>query len=96
VGDRIERWMMDETRRFLERAFERTQVDCYPRESGAALLFRLEGQTPTGHRRLLHQLWIDRSFFTRCAERSALRSALEGADVVTSLKKAGDKIVELH
>ena len=35
-------------------------------------------------------------FFLRCADRGALQHALEGADIVTSMKKAGDKIVELH
>jgi hypothetical protein len=96
MSDRIERWMVDETQRFLERAFTEVIVDSYPRGTGQAILFRLEGKTHTGERRLLHQLWIDRTFFVRCAERTALRSALEGAEVVASMKKAGDKIVELH
>lgn len=96
MSDRIERWMVDETQRFLERAFTEVIVDSYPRGAGHAVLFRLEGKTHTGERRLLHQLWIDRTFFVRCAERTALRSALEGAEVVASMKKAGDKIVELH
>lgn len=96
MADRIERWMMDEAQRFLEQAFTEVFVDCFPRGTGSAVLFRLERKTPTGDRRLLHQLWIDRTFFARCAERTALKNALEGADVVTSMKKAGDKIVELH
>lgn len=96
MGDRIERWMMDETQRFLERAFVQVIVDPYPRGGWSAVLFRVEEKTHAGDRRLLHQLWVDRSFFARCAERSALRSALEGVDVVTSLKRAGDRIVELR
>jgi len=96
MSERIEHWMMEETRRYLERAFHEITVDYYPRGAGNAVLFRLEGKTHTGERRLMHQLWIDRSFYLRCAERSALKSALEGADVAVTMKKAGDKIVELH
>jgi hypothetical protein len=96
VSERIQGWMVDETRRFLERAFVQVIVDPYPRGGWSAVLFRLEEKTHTGERRLLHQLWIDRTFFARCSERVALKSALEGVDVVASMKKAGDKIVELH
>jgi hypothetical protein len=96
MPERIEHWMMEETRRYLERAFLEITVDYYPRGAGTAVLFRLEGKTHTGERRLLHQLWVDKSFFMRCPERSALKSALEGSDVAVTMKKAGDKIVELH
>ncbi len=95
MPERIEHWMMEEVRRQLERKFVESVVDYFPRGNGTAVLFRVEGMH-AGQRKLLHQLWIDRSFFLRCADRSALRHALEGADVVTSMKKAGDKIVELH
>lgn len=95
MPERIEHWMMEEVRRQLERAFADAVVDYFPRGNGTAVLFRVEG-TDAGQRKLLHQLWIDRSFFLRCADRSALRHALEGVDVVTSMKKARDKVVELH
>lgn len=96
-GERIEPWMMEEVKKFIEGAFLETSVDCFPRGNGSAVLFRAEGRpSHTEPRKLLHQLWIDKSFFLRCADRTSLHQALEGADVAASMKKAGDKIVELH
>jgi hypothetical protein len=96
-GERIDRWMMEEVKKFIEHAFLETTVDYFPRGNGTAVLFRAEGRpSHMEPRKLLHQLWIDKSFFLRCADRTALVNALEGADVMTSMKKAGDKIVELH
>jgi hypothetical protein len=97
AGDRIEVWMMDEVKKFIEGALLETTVDCFPRGNGSAVLFRAEGRpSHTESRRLLHQLWVDKSFFLRCPDRTSLVNALEGADIVVSMKKAGDKIVELH
>jgi hypothetical protein len=97
AGDRIETWMMEEVKQFMEGELLETTVDYFPRGSGSAVLFRAEGRpSHTSPRKLLHQLWIDKSFFLRCADRTAVRQALEGADVAASMKKAGDKIVELH
>jgi hypothetical protein len=97
-GDRIEVWMMEEVKKFMEHEFLETTVDYFPRGNGSAVLFRAEGKPSHTaiERKLLHQLWIDKSFFLRCLDRTALRQALEGADVAVSMKKAGDKIVELH
>jgi hypothetical protein len=97
AGDRIEPWMMEEVKRFMEGELLETTVDYFPRGNGSAVLFRAEGRpSHTAPRKLLHQLWIDKSFFLRCTDRTALQNALEGADVTMSMKKAGDKIVELH
>lgn len=94
--DRIERWMMEEVKRFMEKAFLDSTVDYFPRGS-SAVLFRAEGrQANTNQRKLLHQLWVDKAFFLRSPDRTSLRMALEGTDVTTSMKKAGDKIVELR
>jgi hypothetical protein len=96
-GERIEHWMMDEVKKYIEHAFLETAVDYFPRGNGSAVLFRAEGRpSHTEPRKLLYQLWVDKSFFLRCMDRTALVSALEGADVAVSMKKAGDKIVELH
>jgi hypothetical protein len=96
-GERIEHWMMDEVKKYLEHAFLETSVDYFPRGNGSAVLFRAEGRpSHTEQKKLLHQLWVDKSFFLRCMDRTALVNALEGADVAVSMKKAGDKIVELH
>ncbi len=96
-AERIENWMMEEVKKFMEQAFLESTVDYFPRGNGSAVLFRAEGRpSHTEPRRLLHQLWIDKSFFLRCADRTSLQNALEGADVMVSMKKAGDKIVELH
>jgi hypothetical protein len=96
-GERIEAWMVDEVKKFIEQSFLETTVDAFPRGSGTAVLFRAEGRpSHTEPRKLLHQLWVDKSFFLRCMDRTALMNALEGADVAVSMKKAGDKIVELH
>ena len=97
MPERIEPWMMDEVKKFIEHAFLETSVDSFPRGNGTAVLFRAEGRpSHTEPKKLLHQLWIDKSFFMRCADRTSLVQALEGADVAVSMKKAGDKIVELH
>ena len=96
-AERIENWMMEEVKKFMEQAFLESTVDYFPRGNGSAVLFRVEGRpSHTEPRKLLHQLWIDKSFFLRCADRTSLQNALEGADVMVSMKKAGDKIVELH
>jgi hypothetical protein len=96
-SERIEPWMMEEVKKFIEGEFLETTVDYFPRGNGSAVLFRAEGRpSHTEPRRLLHQLWIDKTFFLRCADRTSLVNALEGADIKMSLKKAGDKIVELH
>jgi hypothetical protein len=96
-GERVEIWMMEEVKKFMEEVFLETTVDYFPRGNASAVLFRAEGRpSHTEPRKLLHQLWIDKSFFLRCADRTTLRQALEGVDVVTSMKRAGDKIVELY
>ena len=96
-GERIEPWMMEEVKKFIEHLFLETTVDYFPRGNGSAVLFRAEGRpSHTEPRRLLHQLWIDKSFFLRCPDRTTLHSALDGMDIAISMKKAGDKIVEIH
>ena len=95
--ERIEYWMMDEVKRFLEGSLMETSVEYFPRGNGNAVLFRVDGRpSHLSPRKLMYQLWIDRSFFIRCADRISLRNALETVDAVISMKKAGDKIVELH
>ena len=96
-SDRIEYWMMDEVKSYIEGTLLETSVDYFPRGSGTAVMFRVEGRpSHVSQRKLMYQLWVDRSFFIRCSDRSSLNSALETADVATSMKRAGDKIVELH
>ena len=96
-SERIEYWMMDEVKRYLEGTLLETSVDYFPRGTGSAVLFLVEGRpSHLSPRKLMYQLWIDRSFFIRCPDRIALQSALETADAAASMKKAGDKIVELH
>jgi hypothetical protein len=97
AGDRIEPWMMDEVKKYIEGEFLESSVDCFPRGNASAVLFRVEGRpSHTEPRRLLHQIWLDKTFFLRCPDRTSLVNALDGADIVTAMKKAGDKIVELH
>jgi hypothetical protein len=97
VPEKIEPWMIDEVKKFIEGVFLEATVDYYPRGNGSAVLFRVEGRpSHTEPRRILHQLWLAKSFRLRFGDRASLVSALEGADIIISLKKAGDKIVELH
>jgi hypothetical protein len=97
VQERIETWMMDEVKTYIEGEFLEATVDYFPRGNGSAVLFRAEGRpSHTEPRKILHQLWVDKSFFLRCGDRTSLQAALEGADIKASMKKAGDKIVELH
>jgi hypothetical protein len=97
MPERIETGMMDEVKKYIEGAFLETTVDYFPRGNGTAVLFRAEGRpSHTEPRKVLHQLWVDKSFFLRCVDRTSLQAALEGADLKMSMKKAGDKIVELH
>ena len=97
MPEKIEPWMMDEVKKFIEGVFLEATVDYYPRGNGSAVLFRVEGRpSHTEPRRILHQLWLAKSFCLRFGDRTSLLGALEGADVIISLKRAGDKIVELH
>jgi hypothetical protein len=97
MPERIETWMMDEVKKYIEGEFLEATVDYFPRGNGTAVLFRAEGRpSHTEPRKVLHQLWVDKSFFLRCGDRTSLQAALEGADLKISMKKAGDKIVELH
>jgi hypothetical protein len=97
MPERIEIWMMDEVKKYIEGEFLEATVDYFPRGNGTAVLFRAEGRpSHTEPRKVLHQLWVDKSFFLRCGDRTSLQAALEGADLKISMKKAGDKIVELH
>jgi hypothetical protein len=96
-GDRIEVWMMEEVKKFMEHEFLEATVEYFPRGNASAVLFRAEGRpSHTSPRKVLHQLWIAQSFFRRCPDRNSVQLALKGADVTMSMKKAGDKIVELH
>ena len=66
-GEQIEPWMMDEVKKFIEGEFLESTVDYFPRGNGSAVLFRVEGRpSHTEPRKLLHQLWLDKSFFVRC------------------------------
>jgi hypothetical protein len=95
--ERIEYWMMDEVKRFLEGAIMESSVEYFPRGNGNAVMFRVDGRpSHLSARKLMYQLWIDRSFFIRYQDRISLKGALESADVVTTMKKLGDKILELH
>ena len=97
AGEKIEPWMIDEVKKYIEHQFLESTVDYFPRGNGSAVLFRVEGRAShTEPRKLLHQLWLDKSFLLRCPDRTTLVSALEGADIILSMKKSGDKIVELH
>ena len=97
MQERIETWMMDEVKAYIEGEFLEATVDYFPRGNGSAVLFRAEGRpSHTEPRKILHQRWVDKSFFLRCGDRTSLQAALEGADIKASMKKAGDKIVELH
>ncbi len=96
MPERVEPWMMDEVKTYLERIFLESRVEYFPRGGGAAVMYRIEIRAHTGGQHILHQLWLDKSFFLRNADRSALRSALEGADLRQTMRKARDKIVELR
>ena len=43
-GERIEVWMMEEVKKFMEGEFLETTVDYFPRGNGSAVLFRAEGK----------------------------------------------------
>jgi hypothetical protein len=62
TGDRIEPWMMEEVKKFMEGVFLEATVDYFPRGNGTAVLFGAEGRpSHTEPRKVLHQLWIDKS-----------------------------------
>lgn len=89
--------MMEEVRRYLEREIPEVSVDYYPRGQGSAVQFVVNGRpSHLKPREVVHQLWVDQSFFLRYADRTTLRDALETVDVAASLKRARDKIVELR
>ncbi len=97
MPDRIAPWMMEEVRRYLEREIPEVSVEFFPRGQGSAAQFVVKGKpSHLRPRELVHQLWVAQSFFGRHVDRTALRGALDATHVVASLKRAGDKIVELR
>jgi hypothetical protein len=91
---RVEQWKTDAVQKYLKDTLPDVSVEHMPR--GPAVLFIVQGRRDNQSRReTLHQLWVGRTFFDRHVDPGSLRSALRGADVVQSLRRARDKVVEL-
>ena len=91
---RVDPWKTDAVQKYLKDTLSDVSIEHMPR--GAAVLFIVQGRRNTQSRlETLHQLWVGRSFFDRYVDPGSLRSALRGADVVQSLRRARDKVVEL-
>ena len=90
----IEPWKTEVVQKYLYEKLADITVEQTLR--GPAVLFVVHGRRDSQSRReLLHQLWVGRTFFDRYVDPGSLRSALRGADVVQSMRRARDRVVEL-
>ena len=92
----IEKWKIDEVRRYLEDRFAEHEIDNFPRGNQTAHLFRVLKKNPKGEREVVHQLLITKKFFDRITEPLALRQALIAGEVVLRMIRLRDRTVELH
>ena len=94
--NRIEHWKVDEVRKYLERAFRDCRIDDYPKGSHTSHQFLVMTQRPMDQHRVAHQLLVTRGFFDRFTDPTALGEGLRAGDVLASLKRAGERTVELY
>jgi hypothetical protein len=92
---RVDPWKTEVVQKYLHDTLPGVTVEQTPR--GPAVLFLVHGRKDNQSRReLLHQLWVGRSFFDRFVDPGSLRSALRGADVIQSMRRARDRVVQLQ
>jgi hypothetical protein len=96
VAAPIETWKLEEVRHYLGRHFPAAHLDDYPRGAAIAHLFTVTESALDRRKQNRHYLLITRQFFDRFSDASALKEALESADVGKSLLRAGDRTVELY
>jgi hypothetical protein len=93
----IEPWKVQEVVRYLAGAFPSSRVDDYPRGNAVAHLFIIrEGGSLDPRKAQRHHLMVTRQFFERYGDAIALKDALESGDVARTLKRAGDRTIDLH
>jgi hypothetical protein len=97
AAGRVDRWKLEAVEKYLKDAFLEGSVEHTPRGAGSAEIFVVRGRTHVLEaQKVLHQLWIARSFFDRFTDSGSLRDALDGADVAAALKRSGDKVLEIY
>jgi hypothetical protein len=92
----IEPWKVQEVIRYLVEAFPTSRVDDYPRGNAVAHLFTIRESAPDPRKAQRHHLMVTKQFFERYGDAIALKDALESGDVARSLKRAGDRTVDLY
>ncbi len=94
-GDKIDAWKVKEVLKYLENSFPGCRIEDYPRGVIAHLFVVSQGGVDP-RKRSRHNLLITRQFFDRLADAATVQDALETADVARSLKKAGERSVDLY
>jgi hypothetical protein len=92
----IEPWKVQEVVRYLAGAFPSSRVDDYPRGNAVAHLFIVRESSVDPRKAQRHHLMVTKQFFERYNDAIALKDALESGDVGRSLKRAGDRTVDLY
>jgi hypothetical protein len=92
----IEPWKVQEVVRYLVGAFPASRVEDYPRGNAVAHLFVIRESAPDPRKAQRHNLMVTRQFFERYSDSIALKDALESGDIARSLKRAGDRTIDLY
>jgi hypothetical protein len=92
----IEPWKVQEVIRYLVGEFAGSRVEDYPRGNAVAHLFVIRESAADPRKAQRHHLMVTRQFFERYGDAIALKDALQSGDIARSLKRAGDRTVDLY
>jgi hypothetical protein len=93
---RIERWQIEEVKKFLTEAFGGSHVEDFPRGTQVAHLFVVARPLVGDRRPPPHQLLVTGHFFARYRDAKALQQAMISGNVAQQMARAGDRTVELY
>jgi hypothetical protein len=93
---RIERWQIEEVKKFLTEAFGGSHVEHFPRGAQVAHLFTVTRPMVGDKRPLPHQLLVTGHFFARYRDAKALQQAMISGNVAQQLVRADDRTIELY
>jgi hypothetical protein len=93
---RIERWQIEEIKKFLTEAFNGSHVETFPRGTQVAHLFVVTRPLLGDKRPPPHQLLVTGHFFARYQDAKALQQAMISGNVAQQLVRAADRTVELY
>ena len=90
-GAQIEEWKTEQIRKYLEEQFSGRRIDHFPRGDSTAVLFLVMER-----KRSIHQVLITKKFLDRFTDHAALLDTLSAIGVTDSMRRAGQRTVELH